>query len=166
VLLVAQQAAQRLGLLRLHRCEQLAPAWAFELAQQVGCVVGLHRLEDVRGTLQPDPVEQLRLHLLRQLLHDVGELLVVEGLCRGGALSGREVAEALRHVGRVHVAQVPKRVVGAGEQLAHLLPRDRPAVAAPGADQPPPGRHEVDDADVPAAEPRVGGDDADVVHHP
>ena len=53
-------------------------ASAGQLAQQVGGVVGVHRLQHVGGALGLELPEQFDLVVVGQLLHDVGEAFVVE----------------------------------------------------------------------------------------
>ena len=51
VVVVGQQPAHVVGLLRLHQLEQPLPARGGQLGEQVGGVVGVHRLEHVGGAL-------------------------------------------------------------------------------------------------------------------
>ena len=80
---VGQQPAHRLGLVGLHQLEQPLLLGGRQLAEQVGGVVVVHRLEDVGGALVGQRGEQVDLVVLGQLLQDVGQPLVVE---RGGDL--------------------------------------------------------------------------------
>ena len=91
VRLVAEQPPHRLGLLGVHRAQQLGLAAGRELAQQVGGVVGLHLVKHAGQALGVQPLDQAHLLVLGELLQQVGEALVLQ-------LGGQDAPAAERQV--------------------------------------------------------------------
>ena len=114
LLVVRQQPSQRGGLVGFHQLEQLLLPVRGQLGQQVGRVVGLHRLEHVGGAFGVETGEDLDLVVLGQLLEDVGQLVVVKSRGDLGAALRRQVVDHLREVGDAQVVVVL-------EQLRHAL---------------------------------------------
>ena len=83
--------------------------------EQVGGVVRLHRLEHVSSAARLERGEDRDLVVLRELLEDVGEPLVVERL---GDLEPAVVGEVVQRVGKVGGFEV---LVGREEQARPLL---------------------------------------------
>ena len=94
---------------------------AGQLAEQVGGVVGRHRLEHVGGALVLQAAEQLDLLLLGHLLEDVGEPLVVEG---GGDLGAALAGQVVHDAGEVGGAQLLEDGEQVGGALAVLGQRE------------------------------------------
>src|SRR5205807_2200103 len=116
-----------------------------EVGEEVGGLVGGHRLEDVGGALVVEPGEDLGLHLLARLLEGVGRGLVVEAGEDGLAVATPELADDLGDVRRVHLrqlavadAQLHRALVAV--QGVDRVPADHPLgeVAAGEPAQPPP----------------------------
>jgi hypothetical protein len=78
--------------------------------EQVGGVVGRHRLQHVGGALVLQAAEQLDLLVLGHLLEHVGQALVVQGRGDlGPPLAGQVVHDA-REVGRVQLLEHRSRL--------------------------------------------------------
>ena len=106
-----------------------------QLAEQVGGVVGLHRLEHVGGAVAVQGLQDRDLVVLGQLLEDVGEPLVVE---LGGQLEAALVGQVVEHVGDVGGLHLLERReqhrralgLGAAGQAADLVDVEQQRLAA------------------------------------
>ena len=110
-----------------------------QLGEQVGGVVGLHRLEDVGDAVVLQAGDELDLLVLGQLLEDVGELVVGEGGGDLGPALGRQVVDGLGEVGGLEVLVVleqPGRalLVGGVAQAGDVLDGHDERLAAAAAE--------------------------------
>ncbi len=125
--LVEQQPADRLRFLGIHRRQQFLLLAARHLAQQVGRVIGLHLVEHAPDALRVETLDQPHLLVLRQLLEQVGQALVLERLGQQPAPAERQVADLICHLRGMQAAERRGLAVDRsllGEQLAGLAPVD------------------------------------------
>ena len=98
VLVVGHQPSDRLRLVWLHPGQQPLAVGRRELGEQVGGIVGLHRLQDVGGPLVVQAGEDLHLVVLGELLEDVGQAIVVQ---RGRDLPPPVAGQIVDRIGEV-----------------------------------------------------------------
>ena len=140
VLVVGEQPAQRRGLLGPHRVSSAARSPSARSAEQVDGVVGLHLLQDVRGPVEVQALDERHRLLVGHLLEQVGHLLVVQERHHLLAAGQGQRLEAGDHVGGVEVTELGdlRLLGGAGEVGRHLGPRHH--VGGPAAQRSPGGR--------------------------
>ena len=112
---VLQQPAHRGRLLRLHQPEQPLLDALGQFGQQVGRVVGVHRLQDVGGAGLVQMRQQVLLVVLGQLLDDVGQPVVIQ---RVGDLVPQlrvQVAQDAGRVGRPQALELGQHLLGAAD---------------------------------------------------
>ena len=90
----------------VHQLQQRFGLGLGKFTEEVGGVVGVHGLEDVRGALDLEVHEQVRLVVGGQFLDDVGETFVVE--CEGEFVAAflRQEPHRVRDVGRAHALEL------------------------------------------------------------
>ena len=136
--------------------QQLGLAAGGELAEQVGGVVGLHLVEHPRQPLRVEPLDELDLLVLGQLLEQIGEPLVLQLGGQHPPAAQRQAADRLapsrpdaarrarppggRPSGRRRTARRPRSsrsppglAAARGRAAGERDRRDLPAGAAPGA---------------------------------
>ena len=154
---VAQQPPHRRGLVGLHQGEQPVGVGGGQLFQQVGGVIGGHRLQHVRGAVGADVRHQRALVGLGHLLEDVGEPLVVERVDHLVPPLFRQLGQRRGDVGGPHRLQhgeQPRRALPVGERE----PGDRPPrhdLRLPAPSQPAPPLPHREPAHHPVAGPGV-----------
>lgn len=114
VVVVGQQGAHILGVVRFHECEEPFCLLIAELAEEVGRVIGFHLLQHRHRTFGVEGGEELDLCLIGQLLDDVGQAFVVEGAGDLESTFGLHLEQDVGEVGGF-------RVLVRGNELRGLL---------------------------------------------
>ena len=107
VLAVGEQFLDVARLVLLHLLQQLLRPLARHVGEQVRHLVGGHRLQDVRGALDIEPLEDRGLHLrLIDLFQRIRGFLVIEGGEDGTPVVGAELVDDVGDVGRMELGEL------------------------------------------------------------
>ena len=129
---VLQQPADRSGFLRFHQAEQSFLDAVGQLGQQVGGVVRVHGLEDVRRAGLVEVGQQLLLVVLRQFLQHVGQPVVVEHVGHLVPQFGVQLAQDAGGVGGAQTLEGGEHLLRTADRVAGQLGRVHAADIGPG----------------------------------